>query len=89
MVFLLARCYKKKLQNKSGQAIVEYVLVMAVFVTLTAWGLNMLKCSLHQVWVQMACDILYPYPVKDSSMSNMPENKTYCEPLKTNCLPSI
>jgi len=75
----------KILQSKSGQAVVEYMLVMTVFVILTAWGLNMLKCSLHQIWVQMACDVLYPYPNDDS----IGENKAYCTPLKTDCIPSM
>jgi hypothetical protein len=77
----------KRLQSKSGQAIVEYVLVMSVFVVLTAWGLNMLKCSLHRIWIQMACEVLYPYP--NSEANNIQENKDYCSPIEDDCIPSI
>ena len=49
-------------KNNKGQAVVEYVLVMSVFVVVAVSGFSYLKCNLHGIWVKMACDILYPYP---------------------------
>jgi hypothetical protein len=69
----------KKNRNKSGQAVVEYVLVLAVMVTIIIWGLGYIKCSLHTIWIRMACDIIQPYP-KDK----MPQEPEYCKPI-TQC----
>ena len=67
----------KKNRNKKGQAVVEYVLVLSVMVIIIVWGLGYIKCSLHTIWVQMACDIVQPYPYKDS-----PQQENYCQPVK-------
>jgi len=67
----------KKNRNKSGQAVVEYVLVLAVMVMIVIWGLGTIKCSLHTIWIRMACDVIQPYP-KDK----IPQKLEYCEPEK-------
>jgi hypothetical protein len=53
---------RKNLKNRSGQALVEYMLVIALMVTSLAWGFNILKCRLYGLWVNMACDVFFPYP---------------------------
>ncbi|MBN1115213.1 MAG: hypothetical protein JXA66_07725 [Oligoflexia bacterium] len=63
------------MSNKKGQAYVEYILVMVAVVLVAAWGLGMLKCYLHQIWVKMACDIIYPYPAHEAQG----ELQDYCE----------
>lgn len=65
---------RKKNRNKKGQAVVEYVLVLATMVIIIVWGLGYIKCSLHTTWVRMACDITLPYP------ETSPEN--YCRPVR-------
>jgi hypothetical protein len=67
----------KKNRNKSGQAVVEYVLVLSVMVVIVIWGLGYIKCSLHTLWINMACDIIEPYPKSQS-----PQPPAYCEPVK-------
>ncbi|MFH1222783.1 MAG: hypothetical protein V1647_00395 [Pseudomonadota bacterium] len=69
---------KRKKNKRAGQALVEYVLVLAVIVFIVAWGLDKIKCQLHTVWIGMACDIIHPYPYKEEP--TRPE----CEPIK-NC----
>ena len=66
---------RKVKKNKSGQAVVEYVLILSLVVTVVVWGFGYIKCSLHGVWVKMACDVLYPYPYKD-----VDKQESYCEP---------
>lgn len=64
-------------KNKKGQAVVEYVLVLTTIVIIVVWGLGFIKCSLHTMWIRMACDIIYPYPA--GSLEPKPE---HCEPIK-------
>jgi len=71
----------KKNRNKSGQAVVEYVLVLSVVVIIIIWGLGFIKCSLHGIWIQMACDIVQPYPYKIAPAG---QQKDYCKPI-TEC----
>lgn len=65
------------LKNNNGQALVEYVMVLAVMVIIGAWGLSMLKCSLHGIWVSISCDILYPYPYSMVETEN-----NYCQKIE-------
>jgi len=67
----------KKNRNKRGQAVVEYVLVLAVMVMIIIWGLGYIKCSLHSIWIKMACDVIQPYP-----KNKIPQPPEYCEPVK-------
>lgn len=63
-------------KNKKGQAVVEYVLVLSTIVVIVIWGFGFIKCSLHGMWIRMACDIIYPYP--STLIDNNPE---YCKPI--------
>ena len=67
----------KKNRNKSGQAVVEYVLVLSVMVIIIVWSLGYIKCALHTMWVKTACDIIEPYPYSES-----PQQKDYCKPVQ-------
>ncbi|MEI6092061.1 MAG: hypothetical protein WCQ47_00080 [bacterium] len=67
---------KKRKKKKAGQAAVEYMLILAMVVTIIIWGFGYIKCSLHGVWVKMACDVIYPYPYK-----LVDDKKEYCEPI--------
>ena len=69
----------KKNRNKSGQAVVEYVLVLSVMVIIIIWGLGYIKCALHTMWIKTACDIIEPYPYNEAPAS---EQKYYCQPVK-------
>lgn len=69
---------KRKKNKRGGQAIVEYVMVLAVIVFIVVWGMGKIKCSLHTVWIKMARDIISPYPYDSSN----PDPS--CEPIK-NC----
>jgi Flp pilus assembly pilin Flp len=66
---------EKVKKNKSGQAVVEYLLILVLVVSVVVWGFGYIKCSLHGIWVKMACDVLYPYPY-----SQVKEKEDYCEP---------
>ncbi len=68
---------RKKNRNKRGQAVVEYVLVLAVMVMIILWGLGTIKCSLHTIWIKMACDVIQPYP-----QGKIPNKLEYCTPEK-------
>jgi Flp pilus assembly pilin Flp len=70
---------RKVKKNKSGQAVVEYVLILGLVVSIVVWGFGYIKCSLHGIWVKMACDVLYPYPYGD-----VEQKESYCEP-KDDC----
>jgi hypothetical protein len=52
----------KRKNYKSGQALLEYMLVVALMVTALVWGFSILKCNLYSFWVTTACDVFYPYP---------------------------
>ena len=66
---------RKRKKKKAGQAAVEYILVLAMVVTVVVWGFGYIKCALHGVWVKMACDVIYPYPMQSS------DKPKYCEPI--------
>jgi Flp pilus assembly pilin Flp len=69
---------RKRKKKKAGQAAVEYILILAMVVTVIIWGFGYIKCSLHKVWINMACDVLYPYPSKVAG------EQAYCQPI-TDC----
>jgi len=70
---------RKRKKKNAGQAAVEYILILAMVVTIVVWGFGYIKCSLHKVWVNMACDVLYPYPY-----SSVTQKEQYCEHI-SNC----
>lgn len=68
---------KSIIKNNSGQALVEYVVVLAIMVVIAVWSLSMLKCSLHGIWVSISCDIIYPYPYSEAGVDN-----EYCKKIE-------
>jgi len=62
-------------KNKKGQALVEYVFVLAIMAVISVWAISILKCTLHGFWVSISCDIVYPYPLEE-------ESNAYCQKIK-------
>lgn len=68
--------------KQSGQAIIEYIILLTIILSMTGLFVASVRSSRDSMWKQMICDVSAACPdckSTDSAKSALPNSKTKCK----------